>query len=262
MEVHNINMDLTSYRLALKTKPQSLAFGRHLYQLLGSEQQYWLKTHQRNVYETLERSYLHELSFYQNAQKNLDFMLPHRLCMPSHASLDLDAHPCLILPHAKAFLTQAPQNLSIFEVEQCIWKMLESVEQLHALGFIHADLKHEHFLQWNNHAVLIDFEQVQRVGEQQLSLTATPRYMAPELFHGQSKTVQSDLYALGIVLYEWLTQQRLIAKTYQDWAYLHCQQLHIDLPKPFKYLENCLCGLLAKQKTARFLTICEAKRSF
>jgi serine/threonine protein kinase len=29
--------------------------------------------------------------------------------------------------------------------------------------------------------------------------------MAPELFHG-TKNVQSDLYAFGIVLYEWLSQ--------------------------------------------------------
>jgi serine/threonine protein kinase len=35
--------------------------------------------------------------------------------------------------------------------------------------------------------------------------------MAPELFHG-TKNVQSDLYAFGIVLYEWLSQIRLQAK--------------------------------------------------
>lgn len=47
--------------------------------------------------------------------------------------------------------------------------------------------------------------------------------MAPELFHGANKTVQSDLYALGIVLYEWLTQTRLQANSYHEWAVLHCQ---------------------------------------
>ena len=35
----------------------------------------------------------------------------------------------------------------------------------------------------------------------------------------------------GIILYEWLTQKNYKAKTYHEWAVLHCQQLQIQLPK-------------------------------
>jgi eukaryotic-like serine/threonine-protein kinase len=37
------------------------------------------------------------------------------------------------------------------------------------------------------------------------ALVGTPRYMAPELFRGESSTPRSDLYALGLVLYELCT---------------------------------------------------------
>ena len=30
-------------------------------------------------------------------------------------------------------------------------------------------------------------------------MNATPRYMAPELFQGQAKSLQSEVYALGII---------------------------------------------------------------
>ena len=58
--------------------------------------------------------------------------------------------------------------------------------------------------------------------------------MAPELFHGTRKNIQSDLYAFGVVLYEWLSQIRLQANTYHDWAVLHCQNLNIQLPDSFQ----------------------------
>ena len=84
--------------------------------------------------------------------------------------------------------------------------------------------------------------------------------MAPELFHGEAKTVQTDLYALGIILLEWLTDQRLQAASYQDWAYLHCQSLNIALPEPFQGFSPLLQGLLAKQQSQRWQNTMAAKR--
>ena len=82
--------------------------------------------------------------------------------------------------------------------------------------------------------------------------------MAPELFHGANKTVQSDLYALGIVLYEWLTQTRLQANSYHEWAVLHCQKLNVELPSLFQVFLPLLSGLLQKQQQNRFSNVHEA----
>ena len=83
--------------------------------------------------------------------------------------------------------------------------------------------------------------------------------MAPELFHAERKTVQSDLYAFGIIVYEWLTKTRLQAKTYHDWAVLHCQQLQIQLPKQLECFLPLLNGLMQKQVEQRFKSVSEAK---
>ena len=37
------------------------------------------------------------------------------------------------------------------------------------------------------------------------SVSGTPMYMAPELFHGAKNSINSDIFALGITLFEWLT---------------------------------------------------------
>lgn len=36
-------------------------------------------------------------------------------------------------------------------------------------------------------------------------VSGTPMYMAPELFHGTKNSIKSDIFALGITLFEWLT---------------------------------------------------------
>lgn len=36
-------------------------------------------------------------------------------------------------------------------------------------------------------------------------VSGTPIYMAPELFHGAKNSIQSDIFALGVTLFEWLT---------------------------------------------------------
>jgi serine/threonine protein kinase len=37
------------------------------------------------------------------------------------------------------------------------------------------------------------------------NVSGTPIYMAPELFHGEKNSIKSDIFALGITLFEWLT---------------------------------------------------------
>ncbi len=70
--------------------------------------------------------------------------------------------------------------------------------------------------------------------------------MAPELFHGTRKNIQSDLYAFGVVLYELLSQIRLQANTYHDWAVLHCQNLNIQLPDSVQVFLPFTGGVIAK----------------
>ena len=84
-------------------------------------------------------------------------------------------------------------------------------------------------------------------------------YHATEYEWVQHKTVQSDIYALGIIFYEWLTQQRLQANSYHDWAYLHCQRLHIQLPAHLQAFLPLLNRMLVKPYSRRASSIAELK---
>ena len=258
--------DIHRLNLTLKTKPTSLAFGRALYAFEYEQQHYWLKTQASNVNPYYEAGFLNELAFYQQCiaqQSCADFLLPFQI-MPDvdiFAKQQVSGKAVLIVGHAEALLHDC-SALPIQEIEKILLQLLDAVDQLHQFGWIHADLKREHLVQYQQKVCLIDFEHVQEINSQVVlqSLTATPRYMAPELFHAAAKTVQTDIYALGIIIYEWLTGQRLTAKNYQEWAYLHCQRLTIELPEHFLMFKRLLDGMLAKQKEYRFTNIYTLKQ--
>src|SRR5690606_5901213 len=191
-----------------------------------------------------------------------DFLLPFQVI--DHLKKDRQpesGRAALILSHAEPLFNDCV-GLSLNEIKETLLNVLDVVDQLHQRGWIHADLKREHFVHYQQRVCLIDFEQVQKINSPQnvQSLTATPRYMAPELFHAEEKTVQTDIYALGIIFYEWLTGQRLTAGNYQDWAYLHCQRLNIELPEHLLIFKKLLSGMLAKQKERRFTDVYTAKQ--
>lgn len=247
--------------LALKTKPKSYAFGRRLYTFQIEQQKYWLKFHQAHIHQVLEHAFLHELDFYrQNSISRQQFIVPHRIIQFEQSTqfheLALSGQG-LILVDTENFFSCVPSDVGI--IQQQILKALETLENMHQLGWVHGDLKVEHFRCYKNSCKLIDFEQSLKSSHIIQNLTATPHYMAPELFHAERKTVQSDLYAFGIILYEWLTQIKLQAKTYHEWAVLHCQQLYIQLPEQLEYFLPLLNGLMQKQVEQRFKSVSEAK---
>ena len=261
--------DIDCFDLILNTKPKSLTFGRSLFSFEYQQQHYWLKTQAGNVNQSYEAGFLNELAFYQqyadqphSSNTMPDFLLPFQVI----AHLKMDGQPelgraALILSHAEPLFNDCV-GLSLNEIKETLLNVLDVVDQLHQRGWIHADLKREHFVHYQQRVCLIDFEQVQKINSPQnlQSLTATPRYMAPELFHAEEKTLQTDIYALGIIFYEWLTGQRLTAGNYQDWAYLQCQRLNIELPEHLLIFKKLLSGMLAKQKERRFTDVYTAKQ--
>src|SRR4030095_6435372 len=77
----------------------------------------------------------------------------------------------------------------------------------HEQGVLHRDLKPANvMIDGRGRAKITDFGlAVLAEGDGQEHGAGTPAYMAPEQLEGQAATVRSDVYALGLVLYELFT---------------------------------------------------------
>jgi serine/threonine-protein kinase len=85
----------------------------------------------------------------------------------------------------------------------------------HDRGVLHRDLKPANImLDGRGHVRITDFGiAVLRTDELERRIVAgTPRYMAPELLSGGEATVRSDIYSLGMVLYELVTGRLVLER--------------------------------------------------
>jgi outer membrane protein assembly factor BamB len=91
--------------------------------------------------------------------------------------------------------------------------MLRGVQAAHRQGIIHRDLKPPNiFIEPAGRAKVADFG-VARIrssaSETRQSISGTPGYMAPEQAQGRGEGPATDVYALGVVLHQMLSGQRL-----------------------------------------------------
>ena len=83
----------------------------------------------------------------------------------------------------------------------------------HAHGVLHRDLKPSNIMvDGRGHVKIMDFGLAISAGAPQPSeIVGTPAYMAPEQLRGEPSSERSDVYALGLVLYEVFTGRSLFA---------------------------------------------------
>jgi serine/threonine-protein kinase len=88
----------------------------------------------------------------------------------------------------------------------------------HERGVLHRDLKPANvMIDGDGNVRIADFGLAVAEGDVAASRAGTPQYMAPELLAGGQPSIKTDLYALGLVLFEMFTGRRAYdAKTLKE----------------------------------------------
>jgi serine/threonine-protein kinase len=143
-------------------------------------------------------------------------------------------------------------------------KMADALDYAHARGVIHRDTKPSNILlDAEGQPVLADFgiaRLVQSEGEPNLTsagmVMGTPAYMAPEQLNGGQPDARSDIYSLGVVLYQLLAGRAPFTGDTMAVVTAHLtkqpqalRELQQDLPPA---LDAVVLQALAKQPEHRF----------
>lgn len=132
----------------------------------------------------------------------------------------------------------------------------------HRIGVLHRDLKPENvIITQDGTPHLMDFgiavESAVYTGEKEDTVPGTPQFLAPELLRGDHPSIRTDVYAMGVLLYEMFTGQvpfddpdtaRLVRRVIIE-APPKAETLRPDLPPE---LLSILDRAIAKDPQARF----------
>jgi len=156
-------------------------------------------------------------------------------------------------------------------VLKIVQPLCSALSYAHSEGVIHCDLKPGNVMIHKNGTVQVtDFGIARMMDAATATMVGlgTPAYMAPELIRGHDPSPRSDIYSLGVILFEMVTggerpfTGELATITGSTSEKVRWEQVHLNPPSPRKWnpeipaeLESIIIRCLNKDPAKRFKSI-------
>ncbi|MGB0647876.1 MAG: serine/threonine-protein kinase, partial [Bradymonadia bacterium] len=156
-------------------------------------------------------------------------------------------------------------------------QLLDALTEVHERGLVHRDIKPSNLMLTEKDGqarlVLIDFGVAKakntKTGDFQRDLTrtgmavGTPRYMAPEVLQGEALGPWSDLYAVGVMLYQMLAGHAPFRGSAADVITAHLRDPVPELPSNLEFpeMDVILRKAMAKEPSQRYSTASHFKQA-
>jgi serine/threonine protein kinase len=152
--------------------------------------------------------------------------LDHPAICTIHGVDYLGEEPFLVMEHVKgrplSKVIRGRRSMSVTTALDFARQIVAAVAHAHDRGVIHGDLKSSNIMVGpDGRITILDFGLARRAGgaAKEIETThaatsgasGTVPYMAPEIIRGQQATVQSDIWALGVLLFEMVAGRRPFA---------------------------------------------------
>ncbi len=220
--------------------------------------------------KVLPREMLHDPQFrarFEREAKTIA-MLEHPAIVPVYDFGEEDGQPYFVM----RFMTGGSLNermkqgaMTIQEVAHLFGRLAPALDEAHAKGIIHRDLKPGNILfDQYGEPYISDFG-IAKITATQANVTGsaivgTPSYMSPEQAQGEGIDGRSDIYGMGVILFELLTGKKpFVGDTPMSVVVKHITEPvpHIldvkpDLPPA---IEAVIEKVLAKNRDERFPTV-------
>lgn len=197
--------------------------------------------------------------------------LEHPRILPVYDSGEHEGTPYLVMRYLDAGTLKdriEEGGLTLEETNHIFTQLADALSYAHSQEIIHRDIKPSNVLLTERGDIfLTDFGIAKLIGEHTQftvsgAITGTPAYMSPEQGEGRAIDARSDIYALGVVLYEMVTG-RVPFEAETPLAVI-LKHLQAPLPPPSQLnphlhsaLERVILKALAKNREDRFATVTE-----
>jgi serine/threonine protein kinase/Tfp pilus assembly protein PilF len=163
----------------------------------------------------------------------------------------------------KSFIRRS-EKLTVGKAMSIAKQLCDGLAEAHGLGVVHRDLKPSNIMiDTNGNARIMDFGIARSLKGKGITgpgvMIGTPEYMSPEQVEGKDVDQRSDIYSLGVILYEMVTGRvpfegdtaLSIAMKHKSEPPPNPKELNVQIPED---LSNLILRCMEKDKEQRYQT--------